>query len=93
MQLIFGAMGHMSLASTNSFVVKDLYNVKLYIIMNTLSRTLTGTFAIILGVVLIVVGFFEPFVWIYGIPILIIGIFIFFNKGEDNIEMIKGGKK
>jgi len=34
---------------------------------------------------------------IYGIPILIIGIFILFNKKEDNIEKIKtkskGGKK
>ena len=65
--------------------------------MNILSRTITGTLAIILGLILITIGFSEPWVLIYGIPILIIGIFILFNKKEDNIEKIKtkskGGKK
>jgi hypothetical protein len=29
---------------------------------------------------------------IYGIPVFIIGFFIFFNKKEDDIEQIKGHK-
>ena len=31
----------------------------------------------------------------YGVPLVVLGIFIFFNKKEDNIEKIKenGGKK
>jgi membrane-bound ClpP family serine protease len=66
--------------------------------MNTISRTITGTLAIILGLILIILSFLkEIWVLIYGIPILIIGIFILFNKKEDNIEQIKnktkGGKK
>jgi len=63
------------------------------IIMNTTSRTITGTLAIILGLFLIIFSIFkELWILIYGIPILIIGIFIFFNKKEDNIEKIKGRK-
>ena len=64
--------------------------------MNTLSRTITGIIAIILGAILIIVGFFFPWALIYGIPIFIIGFFIFFNKKEDSIEKIKelkGGRK
>lgn len=58
--------------------------------MNTLSRTLAGGAMIILGLVLIVVGYLiSLFIWIYGIPILIIGLFIFFNKKEDEIERRK----
>jgi len=60
--------------------------------MNTLSRTITGTLAIILGLGLIITGFFIspifPFLF-YGIPVLIIGIFILLNKKEDDIETIK----
>ena len=45
---------------------------------------------VILGLVLIVLGFFFVFVtWIYGIPMLIIGIFILLNKKEDAIEQRK----
>ena len=44
-----------------------------------------------------IIGFSEPWILIYGIPIFIIGIFILFNKKEDDIEKIKikakGGKK
>lgn len=61
--------------------------------MNTLSRNITGTLATILGVYLIIISFSEPWILIYGIPTFIIGIFIFFNKKEDDIEEIKGGKK
>jgi membrane-bound ClpP family serine protease len=64
--------------------------------MNTISRSITGILAIILGLTLIIIGFFTYVTLIYGIPILIIGIIIFFNKKEDEIEKIKrkkGGKK
>jgi len=68
--------------------------------MNRISRTITGISMIVLGLVLIVVGFFTMFVtWFYGIPILILGIFIYLNKNEDAIEERKdklnksGGKK
>ena len=64
--------------------------------MNTLSRTITGTLVILLGLFLIVISVSKD-LWglIYGIPIFIIGIFIYFNKKEDEIEKIKtkGGKK
>ena len=62
-------------------------------IMNTISRTITGIAAIILGGFLTILGFFTIVTLFYGIPILIIGIFILLNKKEDNIEQIKGGKK
>ncbi len=62
--------------------------------MNTLSRTITGTIAIILGLFLIILSIFkEYFILIYGIPILIIGIFILLNKKEDDIETIKTKRK
>tara|TARA_Y100000310_G_C20688619_1_gene820722 strand:- start:1227 stop:1421 length:195 start_codon:yes stop_codon:yes gene_type:complete len=64
--------------------------------MNTLSRTITGVFLIILGIVLIVVSvFFDYWTLAYAIPSLIIGFFIIFNKKEDEIEPIKmqGSKK
>ena len=65
--------------------------------MNTLSRTITGIIMIFGGIALIVFSFFKSiFILIYGIPVLIIGLFIFFNKKEDEIEKIKkmkGGKK
>ena len=48
----------------------------------------------ILGAVLIMIPFFSNdgevfWIWTYGIPIFIIGIFILFNKKEDDIEKIK----
>jgi len=61
--------------------------------MNKLSRTITGLVMIIFGIILIGVPLFageEGFVaWFWGIPILIIGFFILFNKTEDSIEKIK----
>jgi hypothetical protein len=58
--------------------------------MNTISRTITGIAAIILGLFLIIVAFLgDYFVLIYGIPITIIGFFILFNKKEDEIEKVK----
>jgi len=64
--------------------------------MNLISRTITGSIIIVLGMVLVFVSvFFAWFVLIYGIPLLIIGLFILFNKKEDEIEEVKlkGGKK
>ncbi|MFH1359088.1 MAG: hypothetical protein ABIH37_04320 [archaeon] len=65
--------------------------------MNTISRTITGWAMIIVGAVLIIAGFFVIIPLFYGIPILILGFFVLFNKKEDDIEEIKtkrsGGKK
>ena len=63
--------------------------------MNTLSRTITGIIMTIGGVILIGVFIFYfgkngSFVaLIYGIPALILGIFLLFNKKEDEIERRK----
>lgn len=49
---------------------------------------------IVLGLFFIVLSFRISFVFlIYGIPILIIGIIIFFNKKEDKIEAIKNERR
>jgi hypothetical protein len=62
--------------------------------MNTLSRTLTGGLMVSLGIFLLglslVLGILYPL--IYAIPILIIGIFVLFNKKEDEIEQIRKNK-
>jgi uncharacterized membrane protein HdeD (DUF308 family) len=61
--------------------------------MNFLSRTITGILAIIGGLILIFFSFTSTY-WllIYGIPLLVVGIFILFNKKEDNIEKRKDKK-
>ena len=62
--------------------------------MNVLSRTITGIALIILGIILISVPVKESlWVLVYGIPIILIGFFILFNKKEDEIEQIKRRKK
>jgi membrane-bound ClpP family serine protease len=66
--------------------------------MNILSRTLSGGILVVVGLILIIISPFVMFVTlIYGIPLLLIGLFILFNKKEDEIEKIKskskGGKK
>ena len=62
--------------------------------MNVVSRTITGALAVLLGLFLTILGILkEPWALIYGIPVFIIGIFIFFNKKEDDIEKMKGRKK
>ncbi len=49
---------------------------------------------VILGLVLIGISFFISLtLLIYGVPLLIFGIIIFFNKKEDKIEDIKIEKK
>jgi uncharacterized membrane protein HdeD (DUF308 family) len=57
--------------------------------MNTVSRTVTGTVMIILGILLTVLGIYTVVTLFYGIPILILGIFLLFNDKEDKIERIK----
>ena len=59
-----------------------------------MSRLITGWVLVLIGIVLIFVPFFVEnrvsFIsWIYGIPVLIMGLFIFFNKNENEIEGIK----
>jgi len=61
--------------------------------MNFISRTLTGIVMVVVGLILITIPMFVGagrfFLWIYGIPLLILGFFILFNKSEDKIEKIK----
>lgn len=57
--------------------------------MNTASRILTGIIGMVVGAILMVLGLFEPFALIYGIPVTLISIYIFFNRKEDHIEQIK----
>jgi thiamine transporter ThiT len=63
-------------------------------------RKIIGGLMILVGLVLgllhFLLSFKESFVLlIYGVPIMIIGFVILFNKKEDTIEQIKqtGGKK
>jgi len=61
--------------------------------MNLISRTVTGIVLIVIGAVLVGVSPFIQFIsLIYGIPVLIVGIFILLNKKEDQIEPIKKSK-
>ncbi len=61
--------------------------------MNTLSRTLSGAGCLLLGLILGYNSFgAEEGFWIlfvYGILLFVLGIFILFNKTEDKIEQIK----
>jgi len=55
-----------------------------------LSRIIIGVFITLGGGFLIGVGIFnEPWAFLYGVPIFVIGIIILFNKKEDTIEQIK----
>lgn len=58
--------------------------------MNTLSRTITGFVLIIIGIIMITLSWLTSFITlIYGIPLFLIGLFIIFNKKEDEIELRK----
>lgn len=68
--------------------------------MNKVSRTITGFIMSIGGFALLLVALFSSSegVWValvYGIVLLVLGLFILLNKREDEIEQIKsqGGKK
>jgi len=54
---------------------------------NLVSRTIIGGIMTAVGVALIILAFFTFLITlIYGVPILIVGLFILFNKKEDRIE-------
>ena len=56
-------------------------------------REISGIVVSVFGFILIVASLFiTTFILIYGVPIFVIGLFIIFNKNEDRIEEIKGGK-
>lgn len=60
--------------------------------MNTVSRTITGVAGCAIGVLFIVLSFFDTntlALLVYGIPVLIIGLVILFNTKEDYVEPIK----
>lgn len=64
------------------------------------SRFITGGAMILIGLGLILVPLFVSFTvnfitLFYGIPILVLGVIILFNKKEDTVEQINktGGKK
>ncbi len=62
--------------------------------MNTTSRTITGIVTTIFGLYVTYASFLDKTEgWLWGIGsgifFIIIGIFIFFNKKEDDIEEIK----
>jgi len=49
---------------------------------------------LVLTVLPFILGIKFFVMWIYGVPLFILGVFILFNKKEDGIEKIKsGGKK
>lgn len=59
-----------------------------------IGQLVTGISLAVIGITLVILPFFFKekaifFTWIYGIPMLIIGIVILLNKKEDNIERIK----
>lgn len=61
-----------------------------------LGKLITGLVLIGLGSVLIFLPFFLGhnltfIMWVYGLPLFIIGIFVLFNK-EDEIEKVKSIK-
>jgi hypothetical protein len=68
-------------------------------IKNTLSRTVTGSAIIIFALWFIIfIGFidgpgFDFSAVIFGALFLILGIVIFFNKKEDELEKIKDQNK
>jgi len=61
--------------------------------MNTTSRIITGSMIILLGLYITLISLLglDKELWglIYGIIILITGIFLILNKKEDEIEKIR----
>ncbi|MEX0931332.1 MAG: hypothetical protein WDZ88_01135 [Candidatus Paceibacterota bacterium] len=58
--------------------------------MNTVSRVITGTILTVGGIFLSLVAISNGF-WVflvYGVPIIVVGVLIFFNTEEDDIEDI-----
>ena len=67
--------------------------------MKPLRRVITGVVLDLIGLGIIVGGFFSSGIIagiIYGVVFLVLGTYILLNKKEDSIEQIKkikGGKK
>jgi len=67
--------------------------------MNLVSRIISGTILITLGLFLFLLPFSFSFKnggfvsLIFGIIILVLGILVLFNTKEDNIEQIKSRRK
>ena len=61
---------------------------------NFLSRNIAGIIITTIGVYVSIKNFAENYLvtLLYGMPLIILGIFMFINKKEDKIEKIKGGK-
>lgn len=62
--------------------------------MKERGRIYTGFIVSLLGLFLVLLPFFIDgegrfFILIWGIPLLILGIFILLNKNEDKIEQIR----
>jgi len=58
--------------------------------MMAISRVIAGLFGVVFGIAMIVGAFFTSFALaIYGVVFLVIGIVIFLNSKEDEIEQIK----
>ena len=61
-------------------------------------RSIGGLIVTLVGFIISLIPLFsnsdEAYVALfYGIPIFVIGLFVFFNKNEDKIEQVKGGYK
>ncbi len=67
------------------------------------TRKIIGLCLMLAGIFLLIIGGFiggmgaAVFLLIYGVPLIILGLVIFFNKHEDKIEQVnysrmKGGK-
>ena len=66
--------------------------------MNTVSRTISGVVAFALGLVVVVAvgrGHSGEGWWglLWGLFLMGLGVYIFFNKKEDDIEKIKDNEK
>lgn len=59
--------------------------------MNDIPRIITGTVLTLMGIGLCALPIFisQWFSLIYGIPLLIIGLVILFNKHENRIEAVR----
>ena len=60
-----------------------------------ISRLITGVGMLVVGVALAITFIFVAVsvLLFYAVPVFIIGLFILFNKKEDEIEKIKWKKK
>ena len=55
--------------------------------MGSTARKVIGAIFGVAGFALLILAIFSTFIFaIYGVGLLIIGVTIFFNKGEDRIE-------